>query len=65
VTLATKITIDHVCASAAIPLVFQPVSLKVAKETAYFGDGCLRLQQPLSPVIRLGAERVFGNWGSG
>ena len=59
-TLATKITIDHVCASAAIPLVFQPVSLKVAKETAYFGDGCLRLQQPLSPVIRLGAERVFG-----
>jgi len=60
VTLATKITIDHVCASAAIPLVFQPVRLKVAKETAYFGDGCLRLQQPLSPVIRLGAERVFG-----
>jgi len=60
VTLATKITIDHVCASAAIPLVFQPVRLKVAKGTAYFGDGCLRLQQPLSPVIRLGAERVFG-----
>ena len=59
VTLATKITIDHVCASAAIPLVFQPVRLKVAKGTAYFGDGCLRLQQPLSPVIRLGAERVF------
>jgi len=27
VTLATKITVDHVCASAAIPLVFQPVSL--------------------------------------
>jgi len=60
VTLATKITIDHVCASAAISLVFQPVRLKVAKGTAYFGDGCLRLQQPLSPVIRLGAERVFG-----
>jgi len=60
VTLSTKITIDHVCASAAIPLVFQPVRLKVAKGTAYFGDGCLRLQQPLSPVIRLGAERVFG-----
>ena len=60
VTLATKITTDHICASAAIPLVFQPVQLKTAKGTAYFGDGCVRLQQPLSPVIRLGAERVFG-----
>ena len=60
ITLATKITTDHICASAAIPLVFQPVRLKTAKGTAYFGDGCLRLQQPLSPVIRLGAERVFG-----
>jgi NTE family protein len=59
VTLATKITTDHICASAAIPLVFQPVRLKTAKGTAFFGDGCLRLQQPLSPVIRLGAQRVF------
>jgi NTE family protein len=59
VTLATRITVDHVCASAAIPLVFQPVKLKTARGTAFFGDGCVRLQQPLSPVIRLGAERVF------
>ena len=60
VTLATKITTDHICASAAIPLVFQPVRLKTARGTAFFGDGCVRLQQPLSPVIRLGAKRVFG-----
>jgi NTE family protein len=59
VTLATSITVDHVCASAAIPLVFQPVRLKTARGTAFFGDGCVRLQQPLSPVIRLGAEKVF------
>src|SRR5271165_6882721 len=59
VTLATRITTDHICASAAIPLVFQPVKLKTARGTAFFGDGCVRLQQPLSPVIRLGAERVF------
>jgi NTE family protein len=58
VTLATKITVDHVCASAAIPLVFQPVRLETAKGTAFFGDGCVRLQQPLSPAIRLGAERI-------
>jgi NTE family protein len=59
VTLATKITVDHICASAAIPLVFQPVRLKTAKGTAFFGDGCVRLQQPLSPIIRLGARKVF------
>jgi len=59
VTVATKITVDHVCASAAIPLVFQPVRLKIPRGTAFFGDGCIRLQQPLSPVIRLGAEKVF------
>lgn len=59
VTIATKITVDHICASAAIPLVFEPVPLKIPQGRAYFGDGCVRLQQPLSPVIRLGAERVF------
>ncbi len=59
VTLATKITVDHICASAAIPLVFQPVRLKTSKGTAFFGDGCVRLQQPLSPIIRLGARKVF------
>ena len=59
VTLATKITVDHVCASAAIPLVFQPVRLKTARGAAFFGDGCVRLQQPLSPVIRLGAKKIF------
>ncbi len=58
VTLATAITVDHVCASSAIPLVFQPVKLKTSEGTAYFGDGCLRLQQPLSPVIRLGANKI-------
>jgi len=58
VTLATKITVDHVCASAAIPLVFEPVRLRIASGTAFFGDGCVRLQQPLSPAIRLGAEKI-------
>jgi len=59
VTLATKITVDHICASAAIPLVFQPVRLKTTRGTAFFGDGCVRLQQPLSPAIRLGAQKIF------
>ena len=58
VTLATDITVEHVCASAAIPIVFQPVRLETAAGTAFFGDGCVRLQQPLSPVIRLGARKI-------
>jgi|SRR5208283_388971 len=60
VTVATKITVDHVCASCAIPFVFQPVRLTIPpRASAFFGDGCVRLQQPLSPVIRLEAEKVF------
>ena len=58
-TLATRITVDHICASAAIPLVFQPVRLETARGMAFFGDGCIRLQQPLSPIIRLGAKKIF------
>ncbi len=60
VALKTTLTLDHVLASAAIPLVFPPVALSVASgSTAYFGDGALRLTTPLSPAIRLGAERLF------
>jgi len=58
VALATNITVDHICASAAIPVIFQPIKLKTTAGTAFFGDGCVRFQQPLSPVIRLGAERI-------
>lgn len=59
VALPTTMTVDHVCASAAIPLVFPPVSLPVNGGSAYFGDGALRLVTPLSPAIRLGAERLL------
>lgn len=58
-TLAAEITVDHVCASAAIPIVFQPVKLVTPAGPAFFGDGCARLQQPLSPAIRLGARKLF------
>ena len=39
VTLATKITVDHICASAAIPLVFQPVSSNSAKARLFSETG--------------------------
>jgi NTE family protein len=56
---AVPLSIDHICASAAIPVVFQPVLLKTDHGDFYFGDGGLRLTTPLSPAIRLGADRVF------
>lgn len=59
VALSTKLTTDHILASAAIPLVFQPVALKTGNNLSYFGDGAMRLTTPLSPAIRLGAERLF------
>jgi NTE family protein len=59
VTLPVEMTLDHVCASAAIPIVFPPVRLACEGRPLWFGDGGLRLVNPLSPAIRLGATRVF------
>jgi len=59
VTLAVRLSVDHICASAAIPIVFQPVLLRSEVGDFYFGDGGLRLVTPFSPAIRLGATRVF------
>jgi NTE family protein len=54
-----ELTLDHVRASAAIPIVFPPVAIRAAGTEVFFGDGGLRQVTPLSPAIRLGAERIF------
>ncbi len=59
VALPTVLGVEHVCASAAIPIVFAPVALTAGGASAWFGDGAMRLTAPLSPAIRLGAERVL------
>jgi len=59
VVLPVELTLDHVCASAAIPIVFPPVRVRSAAGDLYFGDGALRLVTPFSPAIRLGATRVL------
>lgn len=59
VVLPVEITLDHVLASAAIPMVFPPVRVRSAAGDLYFGDGALRLATPFSPAIRLGASRVL------
>lgn len=45
----------HVLASAAIPLLFP--SVKIGEE--FYTDGGLRQNTPLSPAIRLGADRLL------
>ena len=50
-----RITLDHVMASAAIPLFFPAVKVN----GRYFGDGSLRQSHPLSPAIHLGADRIL------
>jgi len=60
VVLPVELSLDHICASAAIPIVFQPVRVRTPAGALYFGDGGLRLVTPFSPAIRLGATHVFG-----
>ncbi|MEZ4365384.1 MAG: patatin-like phospholipase family protein [Kofleriaceae bacterium] len=45
----------HVLASAAIPILFP--SVKIGEE--YFTDGGLRQNTPMSPAIRMGADRLL------
>jgi len=49
------ITVKHVMASAALPLLFPAVEL----ESAWYGDGGIRLVTPLSPAVHLGAHRLL------
>jgi NTE family protein len=49
------ITLDHVLASTAIPLLFP--ARRVGSE--FYCDGGLRLNTPIAPVIRAGAERLI------
>ncbi len=49
------LTLDHLMASAAIPVLFPPVKLG----DTFFGDGSMRQLNPLSPAIHLGADRLL------
>ncbi|MBI2379994.1 MAG: patatin-like phospholipase family protein [Gammaproteobacteria bacterium] len=49
------INLNHVMASAALPLIFPAV--KVNRE--YFGDGSMRFLAPISPALHLGADQVM------
>lgn len=50
-----KLTVDHLMASAAIPVIFPAV--RIHRE--FFGDGAVRQLAPISPALHLGADRVL------
>lgn len=54
-TEISTLTIEHVMASAALPLLFPAVQLG----TEWYGDGGIRLTAPLSPALHLGARRIM------
>ncbi|HLA30329.1 MAG TPA: patatin-like phospholipase family protein [Pseudomonas sp.] len=55
VGVPTRLALEHLLASASIPLIFPPV--KINRE--YFGDGAVRQSAPISPALHLGATRVL------
>jgi len=50
-----RIAVEHVMASAALPMFFPAVRLG----NAWYGDGGIRLSTPLVPALRLGATRIL------
>lgn len=52
---ACALRIDHVMASAALPFFFPAINV----DGAWYGDGGIRLTQPLSPAIHLGAKKII------
>jgi len=51
----SRINLNHLLASSAIPTVFPAV--KINRE--FFGDGAIRQLAPISPVLHLGANKIL------
>jgi NTE family protein len=54
-SVKTPLQVQHVMASAALPVFFPAVSLA----GSWFGDGGVRLHSPLAPACHLGADRIL------
>ncbi len=54
-SVLAKISIDHILASAALPIIFPAVKLG----RHWHGDGGIRLSAPLAPALHLGATRML------
>lgn len=50
-----RLGLEHLLASASIPLLFPPVRL----DSGFYGDGAVRQTAPISPALHLGANRIL------
>lgn len=51
----SRITVDHLMASSAIPMIFPAIQL----HREFYADGAVRQLAPLSPALHLGAEKIL------
>ena len=51
----TKLNLDHLMASSAIPVIFPSVKI----DGEHFGDGSMRQNSPISPAVHLGATKIL------
>ncbi|WP_413574460.1 patatin-like phospholipase family protein [Bdellovibrio sp. HCB290] len=51
----SEITVDHIMASSAIPVLFPPTAVG----SRYYGDGSIRNFSPCAPAIYMGADRIL------
>ncbi len=54
-SVETRLTIEHIMASSALPLLFPPVRVG----DRWYGDGGVRLNTPLGPAVHMGADRLL------
>ena len=54
-SIETGLTVEHIMASSALPLVFPPVRI----DDDWYGDGGVRLVAPLAPAVHMGADRLL------
>ncbi|WP_251359493.1 patatin-like phospholipase family protein [Kangiella sp. TOML190] len=52
---ADKLTVEHLLASSAIPMVFPSTAI----DGTHYGDGAMRFLTPLSPALHLGSRKLL------
>jgi NTE family protein len=55
ISVRTSLRPEHIMASSAIPIFFPAILV----DGSFYGDGCVRMNTPLSPAIHMGAKKII------